>query len=191
MGAVYGILGDADREELSAMDARLRHRGGAGAAWSPTRGVHLGMRGHAAEVESLMDGPLVFDGALDNRRQIAERLGRQTASMPRPAEDGLLLLELLQVLGSAGLELVAGQMAVALWHAPRQTLMLGRDRVGYAPLHFTIDRAGRFVFASEYKALLALDTVDARPNRDAIQVIQSTKWIKPGATCLADVYPVA
>ena len=82
-------------------------------------------------------------------------------------------------------------MAVALWQAPRRTLILGRDRVGYAPLHFTIDRAGRFVFASEYKALLALDTVDARPNRDAIQVLQSTKWVKPGATCLADVYPVA
>jgi asparagine synthase (glutamine-hydrolysing) len=62
--------------------------------------------------------------------------------------------------------------------------------VGYAPLYFTIDR-GRFIFASEYKALLAVETVPARPNRDAIQVIQSTKWIKPGATCLAGIYPVA
>jgi asparagine synthase (glutamine-hydrolysing) len=191
MGAVYGILGDADREELSAVGERLAHRGAAGASWSPARGVHLGMRGSAAEVRLLADGTIVFDGAVDNRRQIADRLGRPATAMPSPAEDGLLLLEVMHLFGSDGLELVAGQMAVALWDAPRRTLILGRDRLGYAPLHFTIDRAGRFVFASEYKALLALGTVDARPNRDAIQVIQSTKWVKPGATCLADVHPVA
>ncbi len=191
MGAVYGILGDADRDELSAMDARLSHRGPAGAAWSPARGVYLGMRGSATAVQLLADGPIVFDGAVDNRRQIATRLGCPPASASSPAEDGPLLLELMHLSGPDGLELVAGQMAVAMWDAARRTLVLGRDRLGYAPLHFTIDRAGRFVFASEYKALLALATVAARPNRDAIQVIQSTKWVKPGATCLADIYPVA
>ncbi len=191
MAAIYGILGDADPEELSAIGERLGHRGPAGAWWSPARGVYLGMRGSPAEVESLTDGMLVFDGAVDNRRQLAERVGRAPGSTPAPEADGLLLLELMHLLGSDGLELVAGQMAVALWHAPRQALILGRDRLGYAPLYFTLDRAGRFVFASEYKALLALDTVEARPNRDAIQVIQSTKWIRPGATCLAGVYPVA
>ena len=191
MGAVYGILGDAGREELSAMDARLRHRGAWGAFWSPASGVHLGMRGSAAEVEQLADGPLVFDGVVDNRRQLAQRVGRPAGPAPPPAEDGLLLLELLHLFGSDGLALVAGQMAVVMWHAPRRTLILGRDRLGYAPLHFTVDRAGRLVFASEYKALLALDTVEARPNRDAIQVIQSTKWVQPGATCLAGIYPVA
>jgi asparagine synthase (glutamine-hydrolysing) len=191
MGAVYGILGDASRDELEAMGARLAHRGSAGAHWSPAPGVHLGMRGTSGPVQSLADGPLVFDGALDNRRQLAERLGRPRSSTLSPADDGLLLLELLHLLGPDGLDLVAGQVAVALWQAPRRTLVLGRDRVGYAPLHFTVDAAGRFVFASEYKALLALGTVAARPNRDAMQVLQSTKWVKPGATCLADVYPVA
>jgi asparagine synthase (glutamine-hydrolysing) len=133
----------------------------------------------------------VFDGAVDNRRRLAERLGRREAALPGPGADGLLLLELIHRQGVDALEQVAGQMAVALWDGPRRTLVLGRDRVGYGPLHFTVDRAGRFLFASEYKALLALDTVEARPNRDALQVLQSTKWVKPGATCLADVYPVA
>src|SRR3954464_317191 len=143
MGAVYGILGDADREELTAIDARLAHRGAAGARWSPAPGVHLGMRGSEAAVQLLDEGVLVFDGAVDNRRQIADRLGRPAASMPAPGEDGLLLLELLHLYGSDGRELIAGQMAVALWHAPRRTLTLGRDRLGYAPRHFTIDGAGR------------------------------------------------
>ena len=86
---------------------------------------------------------------------------------------------------------MAGPFALAWWRRRDRTLLLARDRIGYGPLHFTIDRAGRFVFASEYKALLALDTVDARPNRDAIQVLQNTKWAKPGETCLAGIHPVA
>jgi asparagine synthase (glutamine-hydrolysing) len=191
MGAIYGILGDADHEELAAMDARLRHRGATGASWSPAPGVHLGLRGSPAAVERLSGGHLVFDGAVDNRREIARRAGRPPAFVPEPADDGPLLLELLQRLGPDGMELVAGQMAVALWEPARRALLLGRDRIGYGPLHYTLDRKGRFIFASEYKALLALNTVEAQPDRDAIQVIQSTKWTKPGATCLAGVYPVA
>jgi asparagine synthase (glutamine-hydrolysing) len=191
MGAIYGILGDADHEELAAMDARLRHRGATGASWSPAPGVHLGCRGSPAAVERLSGGHLVFDGAVDNRREIARRVGRPPAFVPEPADDGPLLLELLQRLGPDGMELVAGQMAVALWEPARRALLLGRDRIGYGPLHYTLDRKGRFIFASEYKALLALNTVEAQPDRDAIQVIQSTKWTKPGATCLAGVYPVA
>jgi asparagine synthase (glutamine-hydrolysing) len=191
MGAIYGILGDADHEELAAMDARLRHRGATGASWSPAPGVHLGLRGSPAAVERLSGGHLVFDGAVDNRREIARRVGRPPAFVPEPADDGPLLLELLQRLGPDGMELVAGQMAVALWEPARRALLLGRDRIGYGPLHYTLDRKGRFIFASEYKALLALNTVEAQPDRDAIQVIQSTKWTKPGATCLAGVYPVA
>src|SRR3954447_12701557 len=105
MGAVYGILGDADREELSAMGARLAHRGPAGAFWSPARDVHLGMRGSAAEVQLLADSAIVFDGAVDNRRQLADRRGRPPASRPTPAEDGLLLLDLMHLFGSDGLEL--------------------------------------------------------------------------------------
>jgi asparagine synthase (glutamine-hydrolysing) len=191
VGAIYGILGDADPAELADMAARLSHRGPANASWSPARGVHLGMLGGPAEIELLRDGVLVFDGAVDNRRRLAERLGRRDRAVPGPGFDGLLLLELIHREGVDALAQVAGQMAVALWDGPRRTLVLGRDRVGYAPLHFAIDRAGRFLFASEYKALLALATVPARPNRDALQVLQSTKWVKPGATCLADVYPVA
>ncbi|HUR96222.1 MAG TPA: asparagine synthetase B [Gemmatimonadales bacterium] len=191
MGAVYGILGDADREELLAMDARLAHRGPESASWSPAPGVHLGIRGGAGSVQSLTGGPLVYDGAVDNRWQLGQRLGRPPAALPTPADDGTLMLELLHRYGTESLELVAGQLAIVWWDAARGSLTLGRDRIGYAPLSFTIDRAGRFIFASEYKALLAVATVDAQPNRDAIQVIQSTKWVKPGATCLVGVYPVA
>ena len=191
MTAIYGVIGDAGRSELAAMAARLAHRGAFGAHWSPAPGVWLGMQSRDLH-ELATDGPLLFDGALDNRVALAtRRSARALRPDPDPASDWLLLTHLLESEGPDALALVAGPFAVAWWRNRDHTLLLARDRIGYGPLHFTVDRAGRFVFASEYKALLALDTVDARPNRDAIQVLQSSKWTKPGETCLAGIHPVA
>ena len=190
MVAIYGVIGDADRAELEAMGARLAHRGSYGAQWSPAPGVRFGMQSREPGTLAT-DGPLLFDGALDNRWQLALRRGGAARAEIDPAADATLLLELLEAEGSPTLEQLAGSFALAWWRSRDRTLLLARDRIGYGPLHFTVDRAGRFVFASEYKALLALETVEARPNRDAIQVLQSTKWAKPGETCLADIYPVA
>src|SRR5439155_17331843 len=128
--------------------------------------------------------------AIDNRSALARLLKRPRVEDARPQDDAALLLELLCSLGPDSLAHVAGQFALAFWHAPTRRLMLARDRIGYAPLYFTLDRH-RFIFASEYKALLAIDSVPARPNRDALQAIQSTKWVQPGVTCLDQVYPVA
>jgi asparagine synthase (glutamine-hydrolysing) len=148
------------------------------------------MRGSAPAVERLKGGNLAFDGFVDNRQELAARLGHPPTSVRAPEQDGELLLELLSTRGIDALEDLAGQFAFAFWDGSRKQLLLGRDRIGYAPLYFTLDR-GRVVFASEYKALLGIEGVPARPNRDAIQVIQSTKWALPGATCLEGVYPVA
>src|SRR5688572_26301652 len=191
MVAIYGVIGDAGRAELEAMAARLTHRGTVGAHWSPGPGVWFGIRSRD-RIGLAADGPLLLDGGLDNRWQIATRRGAGKVPMePDPAADAALLADLLEREGPDALDLLAGSFAVAWWRAQERTLLLARDRIGYAPLHFTIDRAGRFLFASEYKALLALDTVAAQPNRDAIQVLQNSKWTKPGETCLAGIYPVA
>jgi asparagine synthase (glutamine-hydrolysing) len=191
MAAIYGVIGDAGRTELQAIAARLAHRGTFGAHWSPAPGVWLGMQSRDLD-ELATDGPLVFDGVLDNRWALAtRRSARALRPDPDPTSDARLLTELLESEGPQALGLLAGPFAVAWWRRRQRTLLLARDRIGYGPLHFTIDRAGRFLFASEYKALLALDSVAAEPNRDAIQVLQSSKWTKPGETCLAGIYPVA
>ena len=190
MTAIYGIVGDANRTELEAMGARLVHRGNFGAHWSPASGVWFGMQSREP-ARLATDGPLLFDGSLDNRGQLALRRGDTAPAERDPAADSGLLVELLETEGTRALELLAGSFAIAWWRSRERTLVLARDRIGYGPLHFTVDAAGRFIFASEYKALLALSTVDAQPNRDALQVLQNTKWTKPGETCLTGIYPVA
>src|SRR5687768_11133014 len=163
MAAIYGVIGDADRAELQAMALRLAHRGTLGAHWSPAPGVWLGMQ--TRDLDALAtDGPLLFDGVLDNRWVLAtRRSARALRPDPDPASDALLLTELLESEGPDALGLLAGPFAVAWWRRRERTLLLARNRIGYGPLHFTIDRAGRFLFASEYKALLALGTVAAQP----------------------------
>jgi asparagine synthase (glutamine-hydrolysing) len=190
MGAVYGILGDADTGELEAMGQRLAHRGAFNATWSPATGLHLGMRSTRGGLEALIGGPIAFDGAIDNRAGLASLLKQGSGAPLARADDPTLVLETFSQLGTEAFQHLAGQFALALWDGSNRQLLLARDRIGYAPLFFTLDQ-GRFIFASEYKALLAIEGVPARPNRDAIQVIQSTKWVQPGATCLDAVYPVA
>jgi asparagine synthase (glutamine-hydrolysing) len=190
MGAVYGVLGEGGLGEVRAMGERLSHRGSHAQAWSLSPTVHLGVRGNSETVDAQADGVLAFDGAIDNRSELAGLLKRAHPDEAEPQGDAALMLELLCSLGTEGLARVAGQFAFAFWHAPSRRLMLARDRIGYAPLYFTVDNR-RFIFASEYKALLAIDSVPARPNRDALQTIQSTKWVQPGVTCLEQVYPVA
>jgi asparagine synthase (glutamine-hydrolysing) len=189
-GAVYGILGDADVGEIRSMGERLAHRGTEVAEWSVGPRLHLGMRARAGTLASVNGAPIVFQGSIDNRAEFAAQQGPTLLSPASPADDALVVLDLFQRSGTAGFARLAGQFAVAVWDQAGRRLVLARDRIGYAPLYFTVTQ-GRFLFASEYKALLAISSVPARPNREAIQTIQSTKWIKPGATCLEGIYPVA
>jgi asparagine synthase (glutamine-hydrolysing) len=186
MGALYGILGEADAAEIRAIGQRLLHRGAQVSEWQVTSSLRLGMRTRHPGIERLAEGPIAFDGSVDNRQELARKPGKAAAS---PVDDALLILDLFQRGGEEAFDRIAGIFAVALARADRR-LLLARDRIGYAPLYYTLDH-GRFIFASEYKALLAVPTVAARPNRNAIQAINSTKWAMPGVTCLEGIYPVA
>jgi asparagine synthase (glutamine-hydrolysing) len=190
VGALYGILGAADHTEMRALGDRLAHRGREAAEWSPGRDLHLGIRGARRIVDVQEHGPVAFEGAIDNRGEIARLLRRRDAEAVGPAEDAGLVFELIDSLGLEGLARLAGQFAIAFWHGPERRLLLARDRIGYAPLYFTA-AGDRFAFASEYKALLALDGVVARPNCDALQVVHATGWASPGLTCLDGIFPVA
>src|SRR5215211_3908374 len=118
MGAVYGILGEGSLVEVRAMGERLSHRGPHARAWSLSPAVHLGVRGSSETIVAQADGVLAFDGAIDNRSDLARLLKRAHPKEGRPPGDAALMLELLSSLGTEGLARVAGQFAFAFWHAP-------------------------------------------------------------------------
>ncbi len=189
MGALYGILGEASPAELRALGDRLVHRGREAAEWSPGRGVHLGFRGPRRIVDVLEHGPVAFEGAIDNREEIARVLRRRAGDPAGLAHDGSLVFELIDAIGPEALSLLSGPFAVACWNGSARRLLLARDRVGHAPLYYAVDRE-RVVFASEYKALLALDGIHAVPDLDILQRIQLGGWSPPGQTCLRGILAV-
>ena len=190
MSAIYGIFGEAHPSELQSMGARLRHRGAGGGIWSPSARVHFGrciQPDPRAEFTPPVN-PIAFDGFIDNRDLVAALLGQPRRHLMR-SEDSNLVFELYQKLGPEALQHISGQFAVAIWDPRKQRLILARDSLAIRPL-YVVHVSERYLFASEYKALLAIESVPASPNREAIQYLQRTKYVPPGSSCLADVYSV-
>jgi asparagine synthase (glutamine-hydrolysing) len=180
VGGLFGILGDASESELAAMGQRLAHRGQGLHTWSPAPGVHLAQLGGDLDP----DHAVAFDGHLYDRPALREQLG-----LPRDANAAQIFARLLAQQGPLAAGALSGQFAAAWWDAAHRRLVLLRDRFAVRPLYITQQR-GRWIFASEYKALLALPDVPALPDRDAIRHLQCTRMPKSDATFLAGIAPV-
>jgi asparagine synthase (glutamine-hydrolysing) len=189
MGAIYGLAGWTDFQAAESIGQRLAHRGRDGAEWSPGRDVVLGARGSRLLVDLQEHGPIAFDGAIDNRREVAQWLGRRDAAILGPADDAHLLFEVVSSYGVEGLARLAGVFAAALWLGSERRLLLVRDRLGYAPLSFAL-LGERCLFASEAKAMLALDELPVRLNRGALQATLSRGRSPSGLSCFDGIYPV-
>lgn len=166
-----------EEADAMAMARRLRHRGPDGqAAWvSPSGRCALG---HARlKVIDLVTGDqpmgnedgtvqVVFNGEVYNfgaLRAELEALGHRF----RTQSDTEVLVHGWEAWGESLPERVDGMFALAVWDETRSTLFLARDRAGKKPL-FWIETGGRFAFASEVKALLALPWVGAEMDPAAL-----------------------
>ncbi|PYT07787.1 MAG: asparagine synthase (glutamine-hydrolyzing) [Acidobacteria bacterium] len=104
----------------------------------------------------------VFNGELFDYPELRELL-RQRGHALRSHSDSELLVHLWEDFGEDMFPHLRGQFAFALLDIPRHRLILGRDRVGICPLHWS--RQGDWlVFASEIKALFASELVPRAPD---------------------------
>jgi asparagine synthase (glutamine-hydrolysing) len=81
--------------------------------------------------------------------------------------DTEVLLRTCDVVNNFWADDIVGMFAFALWDRQKQTLMLGRDRMGIKPLYY-IDTANAFIFSSEIKALLQYPDVAANLNESKV-----------------------
>ena len=161
MCGIAGILGQPDRETLGRMVGALTHRGPDDEGFWLDAEIGLGMRrlsiidlagGRQPMGNEEGDLHVVFNGEIYNHRDLRRELEAQGHRF-RTRSDTEALLHGYETWGQQVVERLRGMFAFALWDAPRKTLLLARDRLGKKPLYYWYHQ-GRFLFASEIKALL-------------------------------------
>lgn len=179
-GAVWSGRGEPLGEAaLAAMMGRLVHRGPDDSGVFRDESAALGFRrlsiidlegGH--QPLSNEDGGVwtVFNGEIYNFPELRRRLEAGGHKL-RARGDAEVLVHLYEDEGEAMFSMLRGMFALAIWDAPRRTLLLARDRLGQKPLVYRRHN-GRLTFASELKALLALPRIDAPRRVDPIALDQ-------------------
>jgi len=172
MCGIYGLLqldgARAERDALRPMAALTIHRG------PDDEGVHcdgplaFGMRrlsiidvGGGHQPLTNEDGTLwlIANGEIYNYRELRAQLEADGHRF-RTSSDCETILHLYEAHGDDCVEHLNGMFAFALWDAPKQRLLVARDRLGIKPLYVHED-GRRLLFASEAKALLAAPGMSA------------------------------
>jgi asparagine synthase (glutamine-hydrolysing) len=178
MCGIAGILNltvatQPHRDELTAMMAKLHHRGPDG------RGVYLdgpvGLAHTRLSIIDLAGGEqpihnedrtvwVTFNGEIFNYVELRAELITQGHRFYTQS-DTEVIVHLYEQHGEKFVDHLNGQFAIALWDTKREKLILARDRTGIRPLFYTTANK-RLCFASEVKALFALP--DVKRELDAI-----------------------
>jgi asparagine synthase (glutamine-hydrolysing) len=201
MCGISGILklksGWAERDQLGAMIATLRHRG------PDASGVHVsGEVGFAharlsiidlqggAQPMSTTDGRLwiTFNGEIFNYIELREQL-RGKGHRFSTRSDTEVILNAYREYGENCVHHFNGQWAFAIWDAEIRRLFLSRDRFGVRPLFYT-QTSDSFLFASEIKALLTCPEVPAEIDLQSLDQI-FTFWVTlPPRTAFKNIFQV-
>lgn len=95
---------------------------------------------------------IVFNGEIYNFPGLKEELTKK-GHIFKTHCDTETILHLYEEEGEACVHKLRGMFAFAIWDERRKKLFLARERIGKKPLHYAV-RDGKFVFASEIKAIL-------------------------------------
>ena len=182
MCGIAGILtreaGPDDRRQVAAMQDALRHRGpddhgtwqapSGQATFANTRLAILDVSRAGHQPMSTPDGRLTitFNGAIYNFKEL-RRVLQQRGIQFKSNTDTEVILAAYEAFGEGCVDHLRGMFAFAIWDERERTGFLARDRFGIKPLYYQAE-AGRLMFASEVRALLASGKVRSDLDGDAM-----------------------
>jgi asparagine synthase (glutamine-hydrolysing) len=182
------------RANLEKMNCCLAHRGpdASGYFEDPSSGLGLGHRRLSIiDLSEAANQPfyshdrryiMVFNGEVFNYQEIAAkyRINQRTHS------DSEVILEAFALKGMDAVQDFNGMFTMAIWDTLNKELFLVRDRFGVKPLLYYW-KNGRFAFASELKALLALD-ISKEINKRSLQDYFFLEYIPGNESIITDVF---
>ncbi len=166
-----------NRERIGQATAALAHRGPDGASHFVTDAVALGHTRlsiidleHGDQPMANEDGTVVtiYNGEIWNHVELRRELER-SGHVFRSRCDTEVLVHGYEEWGESLLQRLSGMFAFALWDAPREQLLLARDRVGKKPLYFAESRHG-LAFGSDARSVIVV--ADLEPELDASQIAE-------------------
>jgi asparagine synthase (glutamine-hydrolysing) len=129
------------------------------------------------------DLTVVLNGEIYNFRQ--KRL--ECAGFPFHSQtDTEVLLALYEKFGQGFVEHLDGMFALALWDGKSRRLLLARDRAGKKPLYY-VHRPRHFAFASEMKALLALQDLSFSLDPQALPLYLTFGYVPTPDTIYSEI----
>jgi asparagine synthase (glutamine-hydrolysing) len=109
---------------------------------------------------------ITFDGRVDNREELIERLRSKIGPLEAPTDVDLMLYA-YDVWGAECLKWVIGDFAFALWDAEKQHLFCGRDTYGIRPFFYHFN-GKTFTFGSEVHQIFQDPNVPLEINEEKI-----------------------
>lgn len=178
-----GIIGIAEpspnrvnKAVLQEMTDVLRYRGPDGEGLYIKGRVGLGHRrlsvidlsdaGRQPMADTKGQRVISYNGEVYNFRELRKQLERKGYRF-RSQTDTEVILQSYAEWGEACVSKFNGMFAFAILDWPKRRLFLARDRFGIKPLYWTYQR-GRFLFASEIKAILKHPAIRAKVSLPAL-----------------------
>jgi len=128
---------------------------------------------------------IIFNGEIYNHQELRAQLLTQGHSF-RGTSDTEVLVHLYEQHGAQMVERLRGMFAFAIYDQPRRRLLLARDRFGIKPLYYAaLDN--QLAFASEIKALLALDGFQPTIDRQACYDFLGLSYIPEPQTAFSEI----
>ncbi|MFZ0258206.1 MAG: asparagine synthase (glutamine-hydrolyzing), partial [Gammaproteobacteria bacterium] len=176
------------------MLAALTHRGPDDAGTYSGQGAILGQRrlsiidlagGHQPIPNEDRTKWIICNGEIYNHRELRMHLERSGHAFLTHS-DSEVVLHLYEELGQRCVEKLRGMFAFAIWDAEKKILFAARDHLGQKPFFYVETQNGLF-FASEIKALLALDPSLAKLNFEALYQYLSLRIIASPLSMFSEV----
>jgi len=198
MCGICGIINDSNREninqhDLEVMIRKIKHRGPDDEGYFVNPSIGLGHcrlsiidleTGHqpmANEDNSLW---ISYNGEVYNYVELREELMKRGHRF-KTKSDTEVILHGYEEYGSGVLERIEGMFAFCIYDLKNKQAFIARDRFGIKPLYYSF-LCGRFIFASEIKALLSF--VNPEINAQGMADYLTFQYVLGEKTMFKDIF---